>query len=75
MITAVHISGFAYSVNMDTADWKAINNLAKSYGITFDAMLVGCINKGIDVIGEQVAATARKKHDTQEAEKPDTGGG
>lgn len=63
MITVFHIAGFTYSVNMDKADWKAVDDLAKAYAITHKAMLVSCINKGIDVIGKQVKAAETPKTD------------
>ncbi len=63
MITAKHIAAYTYAVSLDVADWKAVHNLAKAYGIPFDAMLLGCLNKGIDVIGKQVTKSTSKQID------------
>ena len=54
MITAVQTPEGHYIVTMDKADRRAIHKLADAYSISFVAMLVGCINKGIDVIGSHV---------------------
>jgi len=60
MITAKQGTFGVYTIKMDVPDVTAIRKLAKAYAIPFDAMLVGCINKGIDVIGEQVSDTEAK---------------
>ncbi|KKL61778.1 hypothetical protein LCGC14_2191930, partial [marine sediment metagenome] len=52
--------------NMDVADSRVIRKLADEYGITCEAMLVGCINKGINVICKQITdneARAKTKSD------------
>jgi len=54
MITATLLTVNSYAIKLDSADRKAVRDLAGSYAITFDAMLVACLNKGIDVIGKQV---------------------
>ncbi|KKN09376.1 hypothetical protein LCGC14_1047270 [marine sediment metagenome] len=51
-------------ITMDVPDRIAIRNLALAYAIPFDVMLVGCINKGIDVIGKQVQHS--KEHNKHE---------
>ena len=54
MMKAEYISRYTYRVKMDRVEHNVIHKLAIAYGITFNAMLVGCINKGIDVIGKQI---------------------
>ena len=54
MITAKQGTFGEYTVKMDVPDVTAIRKLAKAYAIPFDAMLVACINKGVDVIGDKV---------------------
>ncbi len=58
MITVTLLTVNKYAVKLDSADRKAIRRLAKAYSISFDSMLVACINKGIDNIGEVVTRKA-----------------
>ena len=58
MITVERITGIAFTVTLDVADSRAIRKLADAYSIPFDAMLVGCINKGIDNISEGITKKA-----------------
>jgi len=74
MISAVHISGLAYAVNLDVPDSKAIRKLADAYGIPFEAMLIGCINKGIDVIGKQVQDNESRDTTEQPEQEQEQGG-
>jgi len=55
MITATQGADGVVTLKLDIPDRIAIRKLAGAYAIPFDAMLVGCINKGIDVIGKQVS--------------------
>ena len=57
-----HVLGH-YVVTLDEPEFKAIRNLADKYGMPFNDMLVGCINKGIDVIGKQVKVAEKRKQD------------
>ncbi len=66
MITVTSISGYAFMVSLDKPDFKAIRKLSEAYGIPFGAMLVGCINRGIDVIGKQVQDTEKQEQETCE---------
>ncbi|GAG38200.1 unnamed protein product [marine sediment metagenome] len=60
MITATLITVNSYAIKLDSADRKAVRDLAGAYAITFDAMLVACINKGIEVINKQVQHADKK---------------
>ena len=66
MITAKQGADGVVTLTLDIPDRIAIRKLAGAYAIPFDAMLVGCINKGIDVIGEQVKQT--DEHDKKRCE-------
>lgn len=68
-----HVLGY-YVVTMDKPDYKSIRRLADAYGIPFNPMLVGCINKGIDVISKQVAAINRHDGSTDDHSQDDVGG-
>ncbi len=58
MITIKHIAGYSFRINFDKADIAVIRRLADTYGIPFDDMIIGCINKGIYVIGEGITKKA-----------------
>jgi len=74
MITAHQRLDGTVSLELDEADQAIINKLARAYVIPYKDMIVACLNKGIDVIGEQVAATERKKQDEQETDNSGAGG-
>jgi len=64
MITAKQGADGVVTLTLDIPDRIAIRKLAGAYAIPFDAMLVGCINKGIDVIGKQVSQGEEHDRDT-----------
>jgi len=68
MIKAVQGADGVVTLTLDIPDRIAIRKLAGAYAIPFDAMLVGCINKGIDVIGKQIS-------DNETADKERSEGG
>lgn len=62
MIMVKQISEYEYALHMDVPDVKAVRKLADAYGIPFKDMIIGCLNKGIYVIGKQVSdADAHKE--------------
>ncbi len=64
MITAHQRLDGTVSLELDEADQAIINKLARAYAITYKAMLVACINKGIQIIGKQVdRADEIKQHE------------
>ncbi len=54
MISIKRKCGYHFDLHFDKPDITAIRKLADAYGIPSDDMIVGCINKGIEVIGKQV---------------------
>ena len=54
MITAHQRLDGTVSLELDAADQAIINKLARAYVIPYKDMIIACLNKGIDVIGEQV---------------------
>ncbi len=54
MITAKMQADGSFIVGLDAVEKITIRRLSDAYGINYADMLIGCINKGIDVIGKQV---------------------
>jgi len=54
MITAHQRLDGTVTLELDAADQAIINKLARAYVIPYKDMIIACLNKGIDVIGEQV---------------------
>jgi len=63
MITVKQTGDNKYEIVMDEADVAAIGKLSRAYGLHWTAMLICCVNKGIVVIGKQVEAADKPKHD------------
>ncbi len=64
MIHAHQQKDGSFIVIMDAVDHVAISRLADSYSISNEDMLIGLVNKGIDVIGKQVQqSTEHDKHE------------
>jgi len=66
MITAHQQLNGTVVLELDEADQAIINKLARAYVIPYKAMIVACINKGIDVIGKQIQDTDAKGRDVCE---------
>ena len=63
MIKVIQVSGYGWTVILDRSDIIVLRKLADAYGISSDAMIVACMNKGIEVIIKQVQHTAKRKED------------
>ena len=74
MIKATQGKDGVVTLTLDIPDRIAIRKLAGAYAIPFDAMLVGCINKGIDVIGQQVKQADDHDGSTDDHSQEETGG-
>jgi len=74
MITVTQGTFGVFGVKMDTPDVKAIRKLARAYAIPLDAMLIGCINKGIEVIAKQVKDEEAKAELKRLSQGTHTGG-
>jgi len=60
MITAHQRLDGTVSLELDEADQVMLNKLARSYAITYKAMIVSCLYKGMDVISQQITAADKQ---------------
>ncbi len=60
-----------YRIAFTKVEQSLIRRLAVAYSIPFKAMVIACMNKGMDVIGKQVKDTDRHDGSTDDHSQDD----
>jgi len=64
----------SYTVKLDAPEKILLRRIGKAYALPLPQAMGSVVLRGIESIGKLIIAADGKKDDTQETEKPDTGG-